>query len=305
MTLTMSSMWVVTFVLSFESSILSVMTPYVTSSFQMHSLTATTSILSNIIGGLSKLPMAKILDIWGRPQGFALSVFIMTLGVIMMAGCNNVETYAAAQVFYAVGSNGVHYTISIFIADTSHLKNRGFMLAYIGSSGLITPWIGGPAAESVLAHLGYRWAFGVFCIVQPVLCFPLWALFYWNERKAKKAGLLPKQESGRTLLQSLKFYAIEFDLLGMLLFAAGLALFLLSFSLYSYQAQGWKAPLTLSFLIIGFLLIIAFALYEKWFAPKTFMPWELFTDRTVLCVYIFAASLYVEWWIWDSCQSSI
>lgn len=79
------------------------LTPYVTSSFQAHSLTAATSIMSSIIGGIFKLPLAKILDIWGRPQGFALMVCSLTLGLIMMAGCNTVETYAASQVFYWVG----------------------------------------------------------------------------------------------------------------------------------------------------------------------------------------------------------
>lgn len=79
------------------------MTPYVTSSFAQHSLTATTGVMSGIIGGVSKLTLAKILDIWGRPQGFLVVVILMTLGLIMMAACNNVETYAAAQVFYWVG----------------------------------------------------------------------------------------------------------------------------------------------------------------------------------------------------------
>lgn len=77
--------------------------PYVTSSFQLHSLTATTGIMSGIIGGLVKLPLAKILDIWGRPQGFALMVFCLTIGLIMMAACQNVETYASAQAFSWVG----------------------------------------------------------------------------------------------------------------------------------------------------------------------------------------------------------
>ena len=79
------------------------LTPYVTSAFQAHSLTAATSVMSGLIGGISKLPLAKILDIWGRPQGFALMVASLTLGLIMMASCNNVETYAAAQVFYWLG----------------------------------------------------------------------------------------------------------------------------------------------------------------------------------------------------------
>lgn len=69
----------------------------------LHSLTAATSIMANIIGGLSKIPLAKILDSWGRPQGMSLMLIIWVVGFIMMAGCNNVETYAAAQVFSSVG----------------------------------------------------------------------------------------------------------------------------------------------------------------------------------------------------------
>lgn len=99
------------------------LTPFVTSSFQEHSLTATTGIISNLAPGLVKLPYAKLMDIWGRPQGFAIMVGSITLGLIMMAGCNNVETYCAAQVFYWVGYNCLDFTMTIFIADTSKLKN--------------------------------------------------------------------------------------------------------------------------------------------------------------------------------------
>lgn len=86
-----------------QSSMASLLTPFVTSSFKTHSLTAATGIMAGLIGGLIKLPLAKILDIWGRPHGFAGMVFCLTLGLIMMAACNNVETYAAGQVFYWVG----------------------------------------------------------------------------------------------------------------------------------------------------------------------------------------------------------
>lgn len=79
------------------------MTPYITSAFQEHSLTALTGVFSSLIGGLIKLPLAKVLDIWGRAEGFAIMVVCLTVGIIMMAVCNNVQTYAAAQVFYWVG----------------------------------------------------------------------------------------------------------------------------------------------------------------------------------------------------------
>lgn len=79
------------------------MNPYVTSAFRLHSLTAATGIMSSIIGGLSKIPLAKLLDMWGRPQGLLLSLFVWMVGYIMMASCQNVETYAAAQVFSSTG----------------------------------------------------------------------------------------------------------------------------------------------------------------------------------------------------------
>lgn len=76
----------------------------------MHSMTGTTGIMSSIIAGLSKLPLAKIIDIWGRPQGIALMTFFWVIGFVMMAATTNVEMYAAAQVFSLVG-----YVLSPFL----------------------------------------------------------------------------------------------------------------------------------------------------------------------------------------------
>lgn len=70
--------------------------------------------MANIIGGLSKIPLAKILDSWGRPQGMSLMLIIWVVGFIMMAGCNNVQTYAAAQVFSSVGYN-IHIEFLSFL----------------------------------------------------------------------------------------------------------------------------------------------------------------------------------------------
>ncbi|KAL5323802.1 hypothetical protein ACEPPN_008344 [Leptodophora sp. 'Broadleaf-Isolate-01'] len=229
------SIWVIYFVTALQGTMAGALTPYVTSSFQEHSLTATVSIVSSLMSGLCILPLAKIVDIWGRPNGFICSVVLSIIGLVMMAGCNNVETYAAAQVFYGIGQTGVNFALKLFIADTSQLKNRGLMFAFVSSPYIATVWCSGPAAQSFPKHGGFRWGFGTFSIVLPAVCLPLWGLFAWNYRKAKKAGLIPEEKSGRTFAESLKYYAIEFDIVGIFLIAAGMALFLLPFSLYSYQ----------------------------------------------------------------------
>jgi hypothetical protein len=122
----------------------------------------------------------------------------------------------------------------------------------------------------------------------------------WNYEKARKRGLLPVRNSGRTVVQSIKHYLVEFDIFGLLLICAGLALFLLPFSLFARQPDGWKSPMIIAMIIIGGLLIIAFALWEKFWAPVKFMPFELLTDRTILGACILAASLFISFYIWDA-----
>ncbi|KAL3417702.1 siderophore iron transporter [Phlyctema vagabunda] len=296
--------WIISFVDAMQQNMTGQLTPYVTSSFSRHSLTATTSIMSSIIGGLWKLPLAKILDIWGRPQGFALMIFFLTIGQVMMAGCNNVQTYAAAQVFYWMGYNGTSYCISIFVADTSALKNRGFMFAFMGTPYIATVWIGGPLAQAFLDGPGFRWGFGVFSIITPIVTLPLLGLFVYNYRKAKASGLVPEVQNNRTFAENVKFYFFEFDVIGILLLAAGLALFLLPFSLYSYQTKRWESPMIICMIVFGVVFLALFALYEKFLAPVTFIPFSLLTDRTVLGASCLGAVLFIEFYIWDSYFSS-
>jgi hypothetical protein len=65
-------MWLLYFVNGFQSSILSNLTPYVTSEWEEHSLLTVISIVSSCMSAATYIPMAKILDIWGRAEGFAL-----------------------------------------------------------------------------------------------------------------------------------------------------------------------------------------------------------------------------------------
>ncbi|KAJ5182329.1 hypothetical protein N7449_012476 [Penicillium cf. viridicatum] len=272
--------WFIYFVTSIQEVVIRSLNPYVTSAFMLHSLTAATSIMASIIGGLSKIPLAKILDSWGRPQGMSLMLIIWVMGFIMMAACDNVQTYAAAQVFSSVGSQGVSYCLTVFISDTSALKNRALMLSFATSPYIITTWIGGPISQSVLEGPGWRWGFGIFTIVVPVVVAPLCLLFFWNQQKAKKMGLLAPSR-GPLTLSTVKQYCIEVDLIGIILLAGGMALFLLPFSLWSYQKDQWRSAMIICMIVFGGLLLIAFALYERFWAPVTFIPFNLLMDRTV------------------------
>jgi MFS family permease len=271
--------------------------------------------MSYIIGGLTKLPLAKLIDIWGRPQGYIVMVGSLALGLVLMAACNSVELYCAAQIFYWIGHNGTEYVVSVFVADTSRLKNRGLMFAFLSSPFIITSWISGPLVTAYLGpgvggdpeavpSIRWRWIYGTFAIIVPILALPLFALFQWNYRKASKAGLMPLESSDRSFIQSLKYYSIEFDAVGLFLISAGLALLLLPFNIFSYQADRFGSSTISCMIGLGVIVLLAFATWEKYFARSTFIPFDLLRDRTVLGANLLASVLFFGFNIWNGMFSS-
>ena len=182
------------------------------------------------------------------------------------------------------------------------------MLAYIASPYLITTFTSGYFVQSMLDGPGWRWAFGIFAILHPLLNLPLIVLLMYYQRQALNKGIVQIRKSGRTTMQSIKYYAIECDVVGLFLLITGLALFLLPFSLFPYQgltlSEQWSSALVLSMLIIGFVLIICFVVWEWKFAPVTFIPFHLLKDRTILGCSAIAAILFVEFYIWNTYFSS-
>lgn len=116
-----------------------------------------------------------------------------------------------SKVFYSVGFDGVIYSADVVTSDSSSLKNRGLAFAFTSSPYIITAFAGPKAAEGFYEDISWRWAFGTFCILIPIVAIPLFSTLLWNQKKAKKRGLLTKRNSGRTLMQSIWFYLVEFD----------------------------------------------------------------------------------------------
>ncbi|KXX73768.1 Siderophore iron transporter mirB [Madurella mycetomatis] len=296
--------WLIYVITSLQEVVVRAFTPFVTSAFALHSLLAATYIFSSIIAGLAKLPLAKILDLWGRPQGMTLMLAIWIVGFIMMAACNGVEMFAAAQVFSAVGAQGVSYCLTVFIADTSSLKNRGLALAFATSPYVFSVWAAGPMSDAIIRGPGWRWGFGIFAILTPAVVAPIIMLFLWNQHRAKKLGTITKKEHHFNA-SSARALAIEFDVLGILLLAAGMALFLTPLSIYSYQEQQWRSPLIICLIIFGGLLIIAFILYEYFLAPVNFVPMRMLSNRNVLLSGIALLFVFFNASVWGSYFSSM
>jgi MFS family permease len=204
-------MWMLYLTNAFQASITGNLTPYVTSGFNEHSLITVIYIVSNSMAAAVYIPTAKLLDLWGRAEGFLVMVSFATLGLILMAVCRSLYTFCAAQVFYTIGFGGMTYCVDVITADASSLKHRGLAFAFTSSPYIITAFAGPKAAEGFYENLNWRWGFGCFAIILPFVAAPLFFILKFNLNKAKRDGVLVREPSNRSLLQSVVFYLREFD----------------------------------------------------------------------------------------------
>jgi hypothetical protein len=103
------------------------------------------------------------------------------------------------------------FSVDVITADTSTLRDRGLAYAFTSSPYIITAFAGSKASEGFY-DANWRWAFGTFAIALPIVALPLFGLLQFNLHKAKRNGLWQKKEgSGRTFVQSIIHYVIEFD----------------------------------------------------------------------------------------------
>ncbi|WVR05499.1 hypothetical protein IAU60_002517 [Kwoniella sp. DSM 27419] len=279
--LTYVCMWLMYFCNAWQYSITGNLGPFIVSGFEAHSLIPVIGIVSSVMSAAAYPPIAKMLNVWDRAYGFALMTTLAAIGLILSAACTNIYSYCAAQVFYSVGIGGMIFSIDVITSDTSSLRDRGLAFAFTSSPYIITAYAGSKGAEGFY-ETNWRWGYGAFAIILPIVAIPLVANLQYHKVKARKEGVLVEIPSERTVQQSIIHYAIEFDIVGMILLAAGFVLFLLPFTIAESAAQQWRSPHIIAMLVVGFVLLVAFGLFEKFYAPKPFLPYNLLTSRTLL-----------------------
>ncbi|KAM3081644.1 hypothetical protein ACMFMG_005097 [Clarireedia jacksonii] len=201
--------------------------------------------------------MAKIADVFGRLEAFSLCVLLLVVGYIQQATSSNVQTYAAAQVFYSAGFTGLQILQQIFIADTSDLLNRALWSSLPDLPFLITVWIGAPIGNQILKTTTWRWGYGIWCIVLPVAFLPLALSLFINNRNAKRLGLAVSSPwKGLRPLQVVRSTWFALDVGGMVLLSAAFALMLLPLTIASKAAGGWSSSKIIVMIALGVPTIV-------------------------------------------------
>jgi hypothetical protein len=226
------------------------------------------------------------------------------------------------QVFYQIGVSGFSYILDIIIADTSSLKNRTLAFAFSNSPSLITTFIGPPIARIFYERGNWRWAFAASSILFFFLSLPILVILMVNARKAAEMGLLKKGDgSSKLTVQSFRYHLGEYDgklldlrpipyltylsrtvlvVIGVILITTGLTMVLVPVSLGTRAANHLNAIL----LVVGIVLLVLFAIHEKYYAKRPVIAFSLLFSRNVAGSCLLSVVLFVSYYAWDSYYSS-
>jgi hypothetical protein len=167
--------------------------------------------MSTALAGCIPLATSKFIDVCGRVEGFLLMLLIVLVGMAIKAACTNVQTYVAGHVLYWAGHIGVLYVTDVMAADITTLKNR-MIIFTINSTPRIASAFAGPAlGELFYYRSNWRWAFGAFIFMFIGASLPAMGIMVFMYRKAKLAGLIQKEKSGRNFVQSIAYHFVQFD----------------------------------------------------------------------------------------------
>ncbi|KAI0541770.1 major facilitator superfamily domain-containing protein [Xylaria digitata] len=259
-----------------DNSTISVYSNYSTSEFGALSALGSLNTASTIAFGVVKLPIAKLSNIIGRGYTLAITILLYTISYILMASASDIVSYAAGMVLYKIGQSGTNAMAAVIISDLTSLRWRGLALGASYFPYLITPWVSGFIVDSVVSGIGWRWGIGMFAILMPFGASVIIGTLIHYQHKAKKAGLIAPKNT------TIHSFFSDIDLGGVTLFVTGFALFLLPITIAGSLQDGWGTPWIISLIIIGFVILLALPVYEKFVAENPMVPVFFFKNATIV-----------------------
>lgn len=285
------------FVETFAGDSTSGLDSYATSNFNAHALISTAAVVYKITAIVSYPLMAKLSDFFGRAEGFAFGILVYTMSYVLYAACQNVSSYVAAELLYAVGRVGYRIFQQIFIADTTSLIDRGLWSQLPDAIAAVPSlYIGSIIQDAIMDHSTWRWGYGMWSIILSVSCFPLIGIMYYMDRRAKQTGevkiykILQGLPEGRWYTKTFWFLYDKLDIVGCALMTAGLALFFIPLSMTGKSSPyKWHEAKLIAMLVVGGVLFGLFVFWNSRMARTPFVPKQALNNPTMILACVMVA----------------
>ncbi|KAF7560952.1 hypothetical protein G7046_g3200 [Stylonectria norvegica] len=226
----------------------------------------------------------KLSDIFGRRYVILTGQALSIVGAIVAATAQSISALIAGSTLLGL-SVGLILVVFSAVPELCPYKYRGLGLAWIEFC-LFAPWgaVAGLLANVLNEHTTWRWVYYI-AIIYGGVSFIGSALSYFPPSRGMKNATISRR---RALMQ--------LDFIGIGLYTAGLVLFLVALAWGGSAGHAWSSASVLAPLIIGFVTLIACALYEALVIDdaRAFFPPSLFRrfrEFTVLLVVSFVAGM--------------
>ncbi|GAA5873307.1 hypothetical protein JCM8547_007065 [Rhodosporidiobolus lusitaniae] len=286
---------------------------WATSSFADHSggiaaLNIATGIISSVVAPF----LAKMADVWSRVWLCWVALISYTVGFIIILKSPTLAAYVVGNVFTAIGGSGLGLLSSILAADLVPLKFRGLAQGILSAPYIVIPWYTAEIVNALANDNNWRWGYGMYSIIMPVIMIPCTLVLVWLEWKAKKHGIITAASSGQSRLEAaaaaekegrtdntlvavkpslplgrrLLLAWQELDGMGLLLLGFAWSLILLPFSLYSTAKGGYSNPSLIAMFCVGGVLLFSYVGWEWKFAVFPSAPKRLLVNRTFMTAIV-------------------
>ncbi|ORY72385.1 major facilitator superfamily domain-containing protein [Leucosporidium creatinivorum] len=289
-----ASIALIAYAASLANNTLYVYLPFATSNFGNHSTLGTITVVTTIISSVGRPFIAKIADLSSRPIAFLYALALYVLGLILLAASNSVNTVAAGQVILTFGQTGLDMITNILISDITDLQWRGMAAATVSSPYIVNAFISGYITDDISLS-GWRWGYGMFCIIIPVTMAPSLFVLFWADIKAVKLGAVSlaspafaldeatKKQEAKSFSRRAYDTFMYVDGFGLILLGFAWSLILLPFTLSASAVGGWSNPSMIAMEVVGIVLLVFFTAYEFRSAPYPLMPRRIANRTFLLC----------------------
>ncbi|KAI9259899.1 major facilitator superfamily domain-containing protein [Sporodiniella umbellata] len=275
---------------NWEGNVVYSSSTYIFSEFNALNLISLINVVLYIVETVLLPFYAKMADTVGRTESFAISIFFYILSGIIQATAYKVDTLIGGQVIYALGVTGVGILGHVLIADITTAANRGLFQAFYDLPAIINIFVATIVGNELKNLNAWRWAYSMisFCIAATAI--PLIVGLVRLERTIAKSPLMPKRSSGEkegSLWSKIKWFFLEMDIIGSLLFVGALCMILLPLVLATSYWGGWQSSTTIGSLVGGVVCAAIFCIWEWKIATRPVIPlgrWDSWTPIAgVLC----------------------
>ncbi|KAF2678928.1 MFS general substrate transporter, partial [Lentithecium fluviatile CBS 122367] len=281
--ITISSLYLGTFLVALDTTILGTAIPAITTAFHAldeiawysSSYLLTLTALQPTFGKLYKLVDTKLL--------YLASIGVFELGSILCAAAPTSPVFIVGRAVAGIGAAGLMQGSFAIVTKTVPLAKRPFYFGlFVSAFGLSISV--GPVAGGVLADRGlWRWCFWVNVPLGAVVAI-LVAIFLRLEKDVGEAACRTK----RGVMQIL----FQLDVAGSLLIMASVSCLLVAMQ-WGGQRLPWTSPVIIALLVIFSILLKIFILVEWKMGDDACIPFAVLKQRSIAfgTVYLFMLSM--------------